>query len=144
MNADELEAPKIPTTLEECFTYLDTILRDKEEFKITPEEEVLGLCHFSLGMWMRNTWYLWWSEEIAKDCLDKDGYREDGEEAINYPQEKPLLVKYFNDDLNIHHADDMSSIIITSYHRRLNEQSLNLDQQVKRYQDHWNNIPKHE
>lgn len=144
MKADELEAPNVPTTLEECFTYLDKMLRDKEEFKSTPEEEVLGICHFSLGMWMRNTWYLWWSEELAKNANDRDALKEDGDELSNYPQEKPALVKYFNDNLNIHHADDMSSIIITSYHRRLNEQSLNLDKQVKRYQDHWLKLSKND
>lgn len=120
-----------PKTLEECFTYLDTKLQDKVLFKDILEANILGMSHFSLGMWMRNNWYLWWSKNLSEKFLDK-----------GYPQERPVLVTYFNEELNIHHADDMSSIIILSYHRHLNGKELNLEDQIKKYHDHWLNMAK--
>ena len=48
------------------------------------------------------------------------------------------LTKWFN-SIGIVHADDMSGIIFTSAHRRLNEKEIELDKQVKKYQDHWKN-----
>src|SRR5258706_16050902 len=98
---DDKEEIVQPKTLEECFTYLDEKFQDKNSFKDVLEINILGMTHFTLGMWMRNNWYLWWSTSLAKKFAEK-----------NYPQEKPALVAYFNDMLNIHHADDMSSIII--------------------------------
>jgi len=125
---DKVNEIEQPSSLESCFEYLDKKLVDKDLFKNSPENKVLGMCHFSLGMWMRNNWYLWWSEDLAKQFAEK-----------GYPQEKPLLVKYFNEELGIFHADDMSSIIITSYHRKLNDLTLRLDLQAKKYQDFWQN-----
>lgn len=125
------EKPEIaqPKTLEECFTYLDENFKDKNLFKDVPDEDILGMSHFSMGMWMRNNWYLWWNKKLAEKYDEK-----------GYPQEKPALVAYFNDELNIHHADDMSSIIILSYHRQLNKKELNLEKQIKKYHDHWLNL----
>lgn len=37
----------------------------------------------------------------------------------------------------IYHADDMSAIIIDSYHRSLQGQEINLASQIKKYHDHW-------
>lgn len=121
---DEVEQPK---DLEDSFRVLGKVLRDRAIFKDTLEANILGMTHFSLGMWLRNHWYLWWSKDLATKFADK-----------NYPQEKPALVEYFNTVLNIHHADDMSSIIILSYHRHLNGKELKLEAQVKKYHDFWN------
>lgn len=126
---DEVKEIEQPSSLEACFEYFDKKLIDKDEFKNTPERKAVGMCHFSLGMWMRNNWYLWWSEQLAADYKDK-----------GYPQEKPLLVKYFNEELGIFHADDMSSIILTSYHRKLNDLTLRLEEQAKKYQKYWQNM----
>lgn len=117
-----------PKTLEECFAYLDEKLQDKNLFKDILEKDILGMSHFSLGMWMRNNWYLWWHKKTAEKYADK-----------NYPQDRPALVEYFNEVLNIHHADDMSSIIILSYHRHINGKELDLEAQIKKYHDFWLN-----
>lgn len=46
------------------------------------------------------------------------------------------LTKWFN-SIGISHADDMSAIIHTSIHRKLNNKKINLEEQVKRYQNYW-------
>jgi uncharacterized C2H2 Zn-finger protein len=58
---------------------------------------------------MRNNWQLWGGSRLSK---------------------------YFNDK-GIYHPDDMSGIILDSYHRNLNGQEIKLDEQVKYYQDYW-------
>lgn len=126
MDEEELKEIEQPTDLEDSFKHLDKILKDNSELKNIAEDKVLGMAHFGLGMWLRNNWYLWWSKKLAEEFKEK-----------NYPQDKPLLVKMFNDDMNIHHADDMSSIIILSYHRHLNNKPLELEKQIKRYHDFW-------
>lgn len=122
----ELAQPKQPQSFEDCFKVLDEILQDKSSFKTTLEDNVLAMSHFSLGMWLRNNWYLWWSPILAKQNEEK-----------GYPQTMPPIVKYFHDNWDITHADDMSSIIIRSYHRYLNQKDLKIEEQVKRYKAHW-------
>jgi len=45
-------------------------------------------------------------------------------------------VKWFNEH-GIYHADDISSIILQSTHRRNNKRSIDLEAQIKIYRDHW-------
>lgn len=117
-----------PKNLEECFKFFDENVKDIEEFKNSSEREAVGGCHMFLGRGLRNEWYLWWSEELLAHCK---------KEGKPYPEEKPELVKYFNDELGVFHADDMSSIILKSYHRKLNGKPLDLEKQAKYYQDFW-------
>lgn len=117
-----------PKTLEECFEILDSFLQDKEQFKNSPEENVMGVCHMSLGLWLRNNWYLWWSEEL-RDKVTKSNHSKLPMEKIDYPQEMPELVKWFRDK-GLKHADDMSGVIIISYHRKLNDKPLDVDKQI--------------
>jgi hypothetical protein len=63
-----------------------------------------------LGMLLRNDWSLW-----EKDMP---------------------LVKWFN-ERGITHADDMSAIILTSIWRRVRGVDLDLEGQIKSYQDYW-------
>ncbi|NME72089.1 DUF6794 domain-containing protein [Flammeovirga aprica] len=53
-----------------------------------------------------------------------------------YGKEILIYSKYFR-DLGINHPDDMSSIILTSFHRYLNDIDIKLDEQVKLYKDYW-------
>jgi len=46
------------------------------------------------------------------------------------------LSKFFN-DRGIYHPDDMSGIILDSYHRYLTGKDIKLDEQIKFYQDYW-------
>jgi len=100
----------IPTNLDECFTELLRELSDEDITEIkSGSEKDLSTWHHSLGRWMRNNWQLWQGSELAK---------------------------WFN-SIGIHHADDMSGIILTSFWRHLHSKQVHLSDQVKFYQDYW-------
>lgn len=90
-----------------------------KEIKALPEKEFLSSSHFMAGMFLRNSWKLWWQNN-----------------KMWKGEPKPLLNAWFN-SIGITHADDMSSIILTSFHRSLNGKTLNVESQVRRYQKHW-------
>lgn len=104
----------IPTNLEECFVALKEKLIAKDLAFLKENEDAPVRLHHTLGRYLRNTWGLW-GEETSK------------------------LKSYFH-DLGIHHPDDMSGIILTSFHRHLNDKPLEIEAQVKRYQDYWKQI----
>jgi hypothetical protein len=108
---------KIPRNLKECFEILEGICKkeDIKEFKESEVEDTIGKYHFSLGMFMRNTFELWGTK---------------GTKALS------PLKKYFS-KLGIWHADDMSGIIMTSWHRHLNKKPLKVLEQVRFYKDYW-------
>ncbi|TMU50997.1 hypothetical protein FGG15_17390 [Flagellimonas algicola] len=81
-----------------------------KKFSEKNEEQAVGEIHFSTGMSIRNNWKLWAGTS--------------------------KIAKYFM-DLGIHHPDDMSGIILTSLHRKLNQKEIELDKQIKYYQDFW-------
>ena len=112
-----------PETLEESFEWLNKFLQDIEIFKSTPEKEMMAMAHHGLGRWLRNKWYLWWSEKFAAESID--------EKDSLYPQTKPALNAYF-ESIGIHHADDMSGIVLVSYHRHLNGRPIELEKQVEK------------
>jgi len=60
-------------------------------------------------MWMRNNWGLWRGSRLSK---------------------------YFN-EMGVFHPDDMSGIILVSYHRYLTGNEIKLEEQIKYYQDYW-------
>jgi len=86
---------KAPSNLQECIVQLDIILNasSKQEIKASTEDDFVVMAHFGLGAWMRNHWKLWGNSRLSK---------------------------HFH-DLQIYHADDMSSMILTAYHRHLQE-----------------------
>ncbi len=105
---------KQPKNLEECIAIFlkQTPKKDLDSWKTKDEETAVASLHFPCGMSLRNGWGLWGKND---------------------------LTKFFN-KLGIYHADDMSGIIYTSLHRRLNDKYLDLPGQVKYYQDYWKNI----
>ena len=115
---------KIPCDLEEALEIMIKTNKkeDLEKFKSMNENDAVCNLHFGAGMALRNGWSLW------------------GENN---------LTKWFN-TIGISHADDMSGIIYTTLHRKLNDKEYELAQQVKKYQDHWkragiaDGIPKKE
>ena len=111
----------VPETLEECYAYLDKFLQDKETFMMVGDEEVSAIGHHTLGRWLRNQWHLWWSEKFAQESIDEKG--------SVYPQTKPLLKTFF-ENLGVTHPDDMTGIVIRSYHRYLNNRPVELEKQV--------------
>lgn len=101
---------KKPTNLEEAFVILKKDLTAAEQIEImNMSKESLCRLHFNLGRWIRNNWSLW-----------HDG----------------PLKEYFN-GIGIHHADDMSGIIIESFWHHLRNESLDLDNQVIFYREFW-------
>ncbi len=108
---DSLRGVYIPANLEDCFIQIDSFWDDstKLEVKQWTEVEFSGKAHMGFGMWMRNNWQLWGGSRLSK---------------------------YFN-NLGIYHPDDMSRIILQSYHRYLLGKDIKLEEQIKFYQDYW-------
>lgn len=108
---DTLRGVYIPKDLDDCFKQLGVILEDSLIKKIEgmTEDEFVGNAHFGLGMWLRNNWQLWGGGRLA----------------------------YYFNDMGIHHPDDMSGIILTSYHRHLKGEDIKLEEQIKEYKDYW-------
>lgn len=99
-----------PTNLEECLYELSKFPQNLQDLKSKPEEDMIEF-HHSVGRWIRNNWGLW---------------------------TKGPLYYYFL-DLGLFHPDDMSSIILTSYHRHLKNIPLRLEEQITKYTTYWEN-----
>jgi hypothetical protein len=106
-----------PNNLEESFAELDRILPQSEKLMIRLSSDSSMLSyHRGLGMALRNEWGLWQGSKISK---------------------------YFKDQ-GIHHADDMSSIILKSYWKRLHNQPLQLEEQIAYYKVYWEKVRQQE
>ena len=107
-----IEGYYIPKNLNECYLEFDKILDKKriEEIKKISEEEFTANSHFGLGLFVRNNWALW----------------------------KGSRLYVFFKEKGITHPDDMSGIVLKSYHRNLNGIDVKLDEQIKYYQEYWN------
>lgn len=98
----------IPENLDEAIEYLMRENKDNK-FITRDENKFIARTHQSSGRYLRNTWGLWSGSEL------QTWFKERG----------------------IHHADDMSSIILTSFHRKANNQDIKLDEQIKEYRNFW-------
>jgi len=98
----------IPKNLNQCFEQLNLMLDPKQikEIKTKSEEEFSVGSHFGLGMWIRNNWGLWQGSRLY----------------------------HFFKVKGISHPDNISGIILTSYHRKLNGTEIQLEKQIKKYQ----------
>jgi hypothetical protein len=105
--ADSIDGIYIPIDIEDCFKQLDKQLKTTtiNEFKSMSEKDATTFSHFGLGLWMRNNWGLWKGSRLST---------------------------YFN-KLGITHPDDMSDIILKSYYRFLNKQSIDLNKQIEEH-----------
>lgn len=105
----ELE-DKIPENIVECLAILEaTVPQDVIDRYIGSSEDLIHELHHSAGRYMRNNWGLW--------------------------KTSPLSKWFFS--IGIYHADDMSGIIFTSFHRYINQKDIDLEGQVKLYDDFW-------
>ena len=114
---DSLRGIYIPENLDDCIKKLDEIYSNERKIEIAKlsENEFSTRNHLSgIGIWMRNNWQLWGGSRLSK---------------------------YFN-QIGIYHPDDMSGIIMKSYHRYLNKVDIRLDEQVKFYQEYWAKMKK--
>lgn len=115
-STDSINGIYIPKNLDDCFIQINSFWNDstKTQVKNWKEDEFASKVHLNFGMWMRNNWQLWGGSRLSK---------------------------FFN-NIGIHHPDDMSGIILCSYHRYLNNENIELVEQVKHYQDYWENTKK--
>lgn len=107
----------IPINLKDAIEYLDCEWSeaDKNEFKNKGESEAVTELHFGTGQGIRNGWELWKSKNRISRFFKSKG---------------------------IFHPDDMSSIILTSFHRKLNEKPIDLKTQIDYYKSYWDKISK--
>ena len=103
---------KYPCTLESTILTFFKTWDDSVtyEFKNIPDSNLANINH-GTGMWLRNNYGLW-----GRTCV----------------------VHYFWDK-GIFHPDDMSAILLTSYHRYLNAKPINVEEQIKMYKAFWKN-----
>jgi len=102
----------IPKNLKEAITYL---FDENKEFidKITKhEDDFIAKSHHNVGQQIRNDWGLWNGSEL------QTWFKEQG----------------------IHHADDMSGIILTSFHRKINGKEINLEKQIENCRKYWDKV----
>jgi hypothetical protein len=109
--SDSLYGRYIPKDIDDCMRLLDSMFSDSLKVKIKKmtEDEFTSKLHHSLGMRLRNGWYLWSGSRLSS---------------------------YFN-SIGIYHPDNYTSIIFTSYHRHLLGNEIKLDEQVNLYQENY-------
>ncbi len=97
----------IPKNIDECITQINSFWKDslKNEVKKLSEEDFIGEAHFGFGRWTRNNWGLWAGSRLAI---------------------------YFR-NYGIPHPDNMSSIILRSYHRSLKNKNKGFEGQINKY-----------
>lgn len=98
-----------PKNLDECIEELTKQLSPKDIEDLKNGIITPSSLHHSLGRQMRNTWSLWGESELRE---------------------------WFN-NIGIFHPDDMSSIIMDSFVCAIRKEPINLNEQVKFYQDYW-------
>ncbi len=98
----------IPKNLTEALTNLNDSWNaaKKNDFKNKPEIDAVAELHFSTGLWIRNNWVR--------------GHRSDS------------LYQYFK-KLGLQSPDDISDVILSSFHRKLNNRPIELQKQVAIY-----------
>jgi hypothetical protein len=118
----------LPQTLEEAIDLLKSFYAENiSEIKTMSEKDFVCSSHFMAGMFIRNSWNLWWNKD--------------------WDEPQPELNKWF-ESIDIIHADDMSAIILTCFYRNLIGLDYKIKEQVKRYKKHWkemgfkNGIPR--
>lgn len=105
----------IPKDIEDALNYLDCSMdnQSKEVLKKVPENEVQLRPFPEAGMDIRNRWGFW--------------------------HEQNVLTNYFH-SIGVFHPDDMSSIILLSFHRKLNGKPINLELQIAKITEYWKTV----
>lgn len=108
---DKFDDNYVPKDLEESISLLvQKNWDDLERIRTMTEDELNASVHHSIGRWMRNNWGLW--------AGDSD------------------LAMWFKAK-GIHHPDDMTGIILKSFHRRVTGKEIGLEDQIQFYMDYW-------
>jgi hypothetical protein len=121
----EFTKETIPENLEECFKVLRTWATEEQlhEFRSTCTAQY----HHGLGRMLRNQWGLWW----APDWPEKHGLEE-------------TPIHKFMVELGLHHADDMSGLILDAFQMHLKDMPFDIEAEVKKYQDYWKKVEEAE
>ena len=103
-----------PEKIEESINYFEKNWTDdaKNIFKNKTESDAVTELHMTVGMWIRNSWI-----RKGNDSLANQFHK-----------------------IGIYHPDDISTIILTSLHRKLNNKELKLKEQARHYIDYWKPI----
>ena len=103
---------QMPRNVDEAVTFFEKqwTEKQKQDFKNKPENNAVTKLHYSVGLWIRNNWI--------------------------YGKRNKALAEYFL-KLGIRAPDDMSSIILISLHRKLNNKPIDLNEQVNAYKAAW-------
>jgi len=112
LNNSYAQVNNLPKDLNEAIEYFNKTwtAKEKNEFRAKPEADAVTDLHFSVGLWIRNNW--------IRGDRDK------------------LLNDYFH-KLGVPSIDDVSSIILTSLHRKLNSKPVDLQKQVDACKAAW-------
>jgi hypothetical protein len=110
-----IHAGKQPATIDEALLYFEKKWSDKqkESFKKLPEEKAVSEHDLSTGIFIRSRW-------------------------LNNKKDAELLNQFI--EMGIDQPHDMSAIILTSLHRKLNNEPIDLESQVKYFKDYWKPI----
>lgn len=112
----------IPETMEQAvLTLTEFYAGSLPEILTMSLQGFVDFTHYGAGMFIRNSWYPWWSE---------------GRHYEHWPKQKPALVECFN-NLGIVHPDDLSGILMTSFYRSVHNLPLAIDEQVEYYKAYW-------
>lgn len=118
-NCDNYSDKYTPKNLNEALNYLNRTWtdKDKEEFKSKEESDAVSELHMGTGRGIRNEWGLW--------------------------EGKNSLYRYFKSK-GVIHPDDISFIILTSFHRQLNRKDIALEGQIENIKNYWKKAKKDE
>ena len=110
----EVDGVYIPKNLEDAIEVINAELSDSTKTAITKisEDDFLAESHFGRGLSIRNGWNLWKGSRLSR---------------------------YFKRK-GIRHPDDMSGIILKSYHRHITGKEIKLKEQISRYKDYWDGV----
>jgi hypothetical protein len=101
----------VPRDLDDALIEMDRIMGSSGRADVLKiKEDEMVAYHYSIGLWMRNNWL----------------------------RHHSRLGQYFR-QLGIYEYDDMSGIILNSYWRQLHGKPIDLNGQVRYYQDYWKN-----
>ena len=100
----QINITSIPETIEQAVETLAAFYnKSLPAIKAMSQEGFEASTHFGAGMFIRDSWCLWWYERYICE---------------NWPKEKPLLVKHFH-DLDVVHPDHMSSILMNCFYHKV-------------------------
>lgn len=108
-------AGKKPVSIDEAILYFEKKWSDKqkESFKTLPERTVISETDLTHGIFIRSKW-------------------------LNADKNNPLLKEFIN--LGVDESHDMSRLILTSLHRKLNNLPIDIEGQVSEIKEYWKPI----